>query len=64
MEAMTRVSVYYPTGTLTVFWVLANIVMNNQQYCTQDQQRLMVVLIVVLSIICFALSFTDTYTAR
>ncbi len=63
MDAITRVAYYFPTHSLTSFWILANLVINNQQTCQKQDQQLLVALIVLFCILVVMCSFTDTYTA-
>ncbi|EFJ44696.1 hypothetical protein VOLCADRAFT_95012 [Volvox carteri f. nagariensis] len=63
MDAITRVSYYFPTHTLTVFQILANLVINDSSYCHDQERALVIAMLVLFSVVCFFVSFTDTYTA-
>mmetsp|Transcript_40215 Transcript_40215/g.89249 ORF Transcript_40215/g.89249 Transcript_40215/m.89249 type:complete len:296 (+) Transcript_40215:396-1283(+) len=63
MDAITRVSYYFPTHSLASFWVLSNLVINNQGFCMPQERQLMIALIVLFCILVIIVSFTDTYTA-
>ncbi|KAG2441176.1 hypothetical protein HXX76_004028 [Chlamydomonas incerta] len=63
MDAITRVSYYFPTHTLTIFQILANLVINDSAYCQDQERSLVIAMLVLFSIACFFASFTDTYTA-
>lgn len=63
MDAITRVSYYFPTHTLTIFQILSNLVINDQQTCRQQERSLVIAILVLFAVACFFLSFTDTYTA-
>ncbi|MEW5303423.1 MAG: hypothetical protein WDW36_006116 [Sanguina aurantia] len=63
MDGLTRISYYFPTGTLTVFQIISNLVINDVGDCAEQERQLMIALVVIFSLICFMVSFTDTYTA-
>eukprot|EP00884_Botryococcus_braunii_P016586 jgi/Botrbrau1/3610/Bobra.0204s0007.2 len=60
MDAITKVNTYFPSTTWTSFTVLANLVIENAQTCTQAQ---FVILWVLIGLFCAAnyfLCFTDS----
>ncbi|GLC33325.1 hypothetical protein PLESTB_000345600 [Pleodorina starrii] len=63
MDAITRVSYYFPTHTLTVFQVLSNLVINDSSFCREQERALVIAMLVMFAVVCFFVSFTDTYTA-
>lgn len=63
MDGLTRISYYFPTGTLTVFQIISNLVINDVGDCAVQERQLMIALVVIFSLVCFLVSFTDTYTA-
>eukprot|EP00798_Chlamydomonas_sp_ICE-L_P007518 gene7518-665_t len=63
MDAITRVSYYFPTRSLTTFWILANVVISNTPECIDEDQQLLTALIVIFSLFVVMVSFTDAYTA-
>lgn len=63
MDGLTRISYYFPTGSLTVFQIISNLVINDVGDCAEQERQLMIALVVIFSLICFMVSFTDTYTA-
>ncbi|GIL61898.1 hypothetical protein Vafri_16273 [Volvox africanus] len=63
MDAITRVSYYFPTHTLTIFQILANLVINDSSYCHNQERALVIAMLVLFAVVCFFVSFSDTYTA-
>ena len=63
MDAITRVAYYFPTHSLTSFWILANLVINNQDQCQKQDKQLLTALIILFTLLVVMISFTDTYTA-
>ncbi|PNH08555.1 hypothetical protein TSOC_004880 [Tetrabaena socialis] len=63
MDAVTRVSYYFPTHTLTVFQILGNLVINDSSYCQDQERSLVIAMLVLFALACFFASFTDTYSA-
>ena len=63
MDAVTRVSCYFPTHTLTTFQILSNLVINDSPFCRDQERSLVIAMLVLFSLACFMVSFTDTYTA-
>ncbi|KAG2490176.1 hypothetical protein HYH03_011305 [Edaphochlamys debaryana] len=63
MDAITRISYYFPTHTLTIFQILANLVINDSPKCEDQERSLIIAMLVLFAIACFFSSFTDTYTA-
>lgn len=63
MDALTRISVYFPTATLTIFQLVANLIINDNGYCSTQERQLLITMEVLFAIICFATAFTDSYTA-
>lgn len=61
MDALARITAYFPAQSLTSFWILSNLIMSNQA-CTDSTKGLMVALIVIFCIFVIFASFTDTYT--
>ncbi|KAG1674463.1 hypothetical protein FOA52_003068 [Chlamydomonas sp. UWO 241] len=62
MDALTRVSYYFPAQSLTSFWILSNLIMSNAA-CTESTRGLMIAVIVFFCIFVLSAGFTDTYTA-
>ncbi|GFR47316.1 hypothetical protein Agub_g9004 [Astrephomene gubernaculifera] len=63
MDAITRVSYYFPTHTLTIFQILSNLVINDSSFCQDQERSLVIAMLVLFALACFFASFTDTYTA-
>lgn len=62
MDALTRISVFFPTGTLTAFFIMSNIIINDVGDCEPQQRQLMIALVVIFAVMNFLVCFTDTYT--
>jgi hypothetical protein len=63
MDALTRMSYYFPANTLTTYFVVSNMIVNNQSVCADDQRVLLILVIVLFALLCFFISFTDSYMA-
>lgn len=63
MDAITRVSYYFPTHTLTLFQILSNLVINDSSNCEKQERDLIIAMLVLFALACFFSAFTDTYTA-
>lgn len=63
MDALTRVTVYFPTATLASFWVLTNLVISDSGNCQSQEKQLLVAILIIFVILCMASCFTDTYLA-
>eukprot|EP00798_Chlamydomonas_sp_ICE-L_P014026 gene14026-19963_t len=63
MDALARVSYYFPTRALTAFWALANVIVNNEPECADTERKLLIALVVIFGVMVIVVSFTDTYTA-
>lgn len=63
MDAITRISCFFPTNTLTVFVIVSNVIINDVGHCQDQQRQLMIALLIIFCILNFMSCFTDTYTA-
>ncbi|KXZ47852.1 hypothetical protein GPECTOR_32g464 [Gonium pectorale] len=63
MDAITRISYYFPTHTITTFMILGNLVINDSSFCQTQERSLVIAMLVLFGLACFFSSFTDTYTA-
>ncbi|KAL6764035.1 hypothetical protein V8C86DRAFT_3129160 [Haematococcus lacustris] len=63
MDAITRMSAFFPTNTLTSFFIISGIIINDVGTCERQQRQLMIALLVIFGCLHFMACFTDTYTA-
>lgn len=63
MDAITRISAFFPTNTLTVYFIMSNVIINDSGSCMPQQRQLMIALLVIFCILNVMACFTDTYTA-
>lgn len=63
MDGVSKIMRYWPTGTLCIYWVIANLIISDVSECATEVQQLVKVLLSFCAVICFCTCFTDTFTA-
>ncbi len=63
MDAIVRISAFFPFKTITVYVILGNVIINNAAECATQQQQLLIALLVIFCILHILACFSDTYTA-
>uniref|UniRef100_A0A7S0RXL8 Uncharacterized protein n=1 Tax=Chlamydomonas leiostraca TaxID=1034604 RepID=A0A7S0RXL8_9CHLO len=63
MDAITRISSFFPTNTITVYIIMSNVIISNSNSCEPQQRQLMIALLVIFCILNLLACFSDTYTA-
>lgn len=63
MDAITRISAFFPTNTITVYIIVSNVIISNSSSCEPQQRQLMIALLVIFCLANMLVCFTDTYTA-
>jgi hypothetical protein len=63
MDALARIGAYFPFKTVTGFYILSNVIINNASYCASDQRQLLIALLVVICMFHILACFSDSYSA-
>ncbi len=63
MDALARVTAFFPFKTLTAFFIMSNVIINNVGDCAKQQRQLLIALLVIFCFVNMLSCFTDTYTA-
>lgn len=63
MDAIARIGAYFPFKSITVYFILSNVIINNVGDCATQQRQLMIALLFIFCVLNILSCFTDTYTA-
>lgn len=56
-------SAYFPAQSITSFWLISNVIINNTQQCDGATRGLLIAIMVLFACSTILCAFTDTYTA-
>ncbi|KAF5842839.1 hypothetical protein DUNSADRAFT_4723 [Dunaliella salina] len=61
MDNLSRIASFFPTGTITVYVIIENLVINDTSSCVPQQRDLTIALLIIFSFLHTLCCFTDSY---